>query len=235
MYSKNDFRYYKGGLFLAHYGVKGMKWGKHKFLNDQLAAQMNALQPKTPMAVPQLNTPRTNTAAGASTQPRSYDNAKAQHGISGASPSDTYGKEFMRNNPAKTSSSKDASGSPDTEKINQVVDSVINGKYGNGNKRVDALTKEGYDYGEIQNLVNEKLGSSVRHEVNKEMNAGADSSEKPSTTKKKSSKTGKKKKGSKSSKKKSSKKKMREAVRNREQSRRNALNRSLYSPLERGY
>lgn len=29
MYSNNDFRYYKGGSYLAHYGVKGMKWKKH--------------------------------------------------------------------------------------------------------------------------------------------------------------------------------------------------------------
>lgn len=29
MYSNNDFRYYKGGSYLAHYGVKGMKWHKH--------------------------------------------------------------------------------------------------------------------------------------------------------------------------------------------------------------
>ena len=36
MYSNNDFRYYKEGEYLAHYGVKGMKWKKHlkkRFLN----------------------------------------------------------------------------------------------------------------------------------------------------------------------------------------------------------
>ena len=30
MYSENDFRYYKNGSYLAHFGVKGMKWGKKK-------------------------------------------------------------------------------------------------------------------------------------------------------------------------------------------------------------
>lgn len=30
MYSNNDFRYYKGGSYLAHYGTKGMKWKKKK-------------------------------------------------------------------------------------------------------------------------------------------------------------------------------------------------------------
>lgn len=30
MYSNNDFRYYKEGEYLAHFGVKGMKWKKKK-------------------------------------------------------------------------------------------------------------------------------------------------------------------------------------------------------------
>lgn len=34
MYSNNDFRYYKGGSYLAHYGVKGMKW--HKKLKQKV-------------------------------------------------------------------------------------------------------------------------------------------------------------------------------------------------------
>lgn len=35
MYSNNDFRYYKGGDYLAHYGVKGMKWKKHRNAHQQ--------------------------------------------------------------------------------------------------------------------------------------------------------------------------------------------------------
>lgn len=30
MYSNNDFRYYKEDNYLAHYGIKGMKWKKRK-------------------------------------------------------------------------------------------------------------------------------------------------------------------------------------------------------------
>lgn len=44
-----------------------------------------------------------------------------------------------------------------------VVSKVIGGEFGNGAARVEALTKAGYDYAYVQNLVNEKLGSSVRH------------------------------------------------------------------------
>ena len=45
----------------------------------------------------------------------------------------------------------------------QVVDDIIYGKFGNGQARWDKLTEEGYDWAYAQNLVNEKLGSSVRH------------------------------------------------------------------------
>lgn len=44
-----------------------------------------------------------------------------------------------------------------------VVNEIIGGKWGNGQERWDKLTKAGYDWAHAQNLVNEKLGSSVRH------------------------------------------------------------------------
>ena len=43
-----------------------------------------------------------------------------------------------------------------------VVDSIINGNWGNGQARWDALTAAGYDWAHAQNLVNEKLGNSLR-------------------------------------------------------------------------
>lgn len=45
----------------------------------------------------------------------------------------------------------------------QVVNKVINGDFGNGQKRFKALTKAGYDWAYVQNLVNKKLGDSTRH------------------------------------------------------------------------
>ena len=60
-----------------------------------------------------------------------------------------------------------------TDSIKKVVDSVkdyanivneiLGGKWGNGQERWDKLTKAGYDWAHAQNLVNEKLGNSVRH------------------------------------------------------------------------
>ena len=45
----------------------------------------------------------------------------------------------------------------------KIVDEVIAGAWGNGKARVKALTKAGYDWREIQNKINKKLGCSTRH------------------------------------------------------------------------
>lgn len=47
--------------------------------------------------------------------------------------------------------------------LGDIVDKVILGKFGNGKERFDALTKAGYNWCEVQNKVNEKLGSSFRY------------------------------------------------------------------------
>jgi tape measure domain-containing protein len=47
--------------------------------------------------------------------------------------------------------------------LGEVVDKVIGGEFGNGQARWDKLTEAGYNWAEVQNKVNEKLGSSVRH------------------------------------------------------------------------
>ena len=49
------------------------------------------------------------------------------------------------------------------ENYGEVVDKVIGGEYGTGQSRWNKLTEEGYDWAKVQNMVNEKLGSSVRH------------------------------------------------------------------------
>ena len=50
-----------------------------------------------------------------------------------------------------------------TKDYGEIVNKVIKGDYGNGQSRWDKLTEEGYDWAKVQNLVNEKLGCSVRH------------------------------------------------------------------------
>lgn len=48
---------------------------------------------------------------------------------------------------------------PTTKKSNETIaKEVIDGKWGNGNDRVNKLKKAGYDYNAIQKLVNKKLG-----------------------------------------------------------------------------
>lgn len=49
------------------------------------------------------------------------------------------------------------------EKYDEIVNRIIDGDFGNGHSRWDALSEDGYDWAKAQNLVNEKLGSSVRH------------------------------------------------------------------------
>lgn len=43
------------------------------------------------------------------------------------------------------------------KKLKKVADQVISGKYGNGEDRIKALTKAGYDYASVQSIVNNKL------------------------------------------------------------------------------
>lgn len=50
-----------------------------------------------------------------------------------------------------------------TKDYGAVVDQIINGSFGNGKKRFDALTAAGYDWAYAQNLVNKRLGVSVEH------------------------------------------------------------------------
>ena len=49
------------------------------------------------------------------------------------------------------------------EELNALADKVIYGSFGNGAARFDALTKAGYNYYQVQNKVNEKMGSAFRY------------------------------------------------------------------------
>lgn len=168
MYSNNDFRYYKGGEYLAHYGKKGMKWGKHVqastqyWLTDQQAANINAANSNL------SDQQRRNINAARPTNPAAQRNGAStlsdQQAKNGAATRSTLSDQQQKNiNAPKTEAKSNA----DKEKVDKLVESVINGNYGNGEERKKRLAKEGYDYAEIQNLVNEKLGSSKRHESEK--------------------------------------------------------------------
>ena len=49
------------------------------------------------------------------------------------------------------------------DNFGKIVDRVMSGEFGNGQARWDKLTEAGYNWAEVQNKVNEKMGSSVRH------------------------------------------------------------------------
>ena len=51
------------------------------------------------------------------------------------------------------------------DELHKIATKVINGDFGTGKKRIEALTKAGYDYAEIQNEVNKILGIKYRHLV----------------------------------------------------------------------
>ena len=51
------------------------------------------------------------------------------------------------------------------EKFKQIRDEIIQGKWGNGQERIDRLTEAGYAFENLQNGVNETLGSTKRYET----------------------------------------------------------------------
>ena len=51
------------------------------------------------------------------------------------------------------------------DELHKIATKVINGDFGTGKKRIEALTKAGYNYAEIQNEVNKILGIKYRHLV----------------------------------------------------------------------
>ena len=58
------------------------------------------------------------------------------------------------------------------KQIEELVEEVIEGKWGNGEERKNKLTKSGYPYEEIQKKVNEKLNSNLRKEIEYKVKKG---------------------------------------------------------------
>ena len=68
-------------------------------------------------------------------------------------------------NPIKKSVDGIKEASKSLEKYSTIVNQIIRGDWGNGQERINRLTKAGYDWAHAQNLVNEKLGDSTRYET----------------------------------------------------------------------
>lgn len=196
-YGNNDFRDYRNSSYLAHYGRPGMKWGKHlagtdwwKDLTPNANGQLTPQQVKVAQAQAMYAQARMNNAKAAEATAKNASALAAQKEKAAIqSKQDAYAQAALSANKAaedaakaKTDSTKEKK---ETEKkINDVVDKVINGNYGNGEARKKALAKEGYDYAEIQNKVNEKLGSSKRHESEKTKESAETKTENTSTSSK---------------------------------------------------
>ena len=51
---------------------------------------------------------------------------------------------------------------PKLKSEDEIVNEILEGKWGNGEERKSALTEAGYDYDSIQSKINEKLGSNKK-------------------------------------------------------------------------
>lgn len=73
-----------------------------------------------------------------------------------------------KDNKSKTESSESTSKKEQSKEYDDIANRVLKGEFGNGKDRQDKLTKAGYDWAEVQNRVNEKLGVKTRHKTNDE-------------------------------------------------------------------
>lgn len=161
-YGHNDWRDYH----LAHFGVKGMSWGKHlpgtewwkNGMNNPQAAAMQNLNASIQNAAAARN-PGPVLSTKTSAPAKLGVPAKIQQEINKQNAAQLQNQQKQNQANSESTSNKSASD------VDKMADAVINGKYGNGEARKKALEKEGYNWAEVQNKVNEKLGSSVRHAV----------------------------------------------------------------------
>lgn len=144
-YGNNDYRNY-----LAHYGRKGMRRGKHLPGTTWWKYADGVVSGRVPGAIAARNIDQVY-------QQRTVNriNSLKQQAIQNAR---------VENVSAKVNSSIEKTDKKKAAAEDKVVQDTINGKYGNGEARRKNLEKAGYSYEHIQNKVNESLGSSKRYE-----------------------------------------------------------------------
>lgn len=155
-YGFNDWRDYH----LAHYGVKGMKWGEHKFSSTQLyqlikrRRKYSELERRRAYARDNFN-----PGGGFSL------NVKKKKNKASKKTTLTQLDSNVEKNKANTAEAASEKSVKEAKDILKVAKEIIRGKYGSGSKRRAALTKKYGDWAVYQNKVNELLGSKKRHPV----------------------------------------------------------------------
>ena len=117
---------------LMHYGVKGMKWDESKrklTVTDEKVAKEILKQYESKSS-------SSSSPTSSKLTDKNTDTKAADHNVK-----------------KKTTDTTTS----DSKKYADIVNQVINGKFGNGQGRVSALKKAGQDYEKSQNLVNVKL------------------------------------------------------------------------------
>ena len=155
-YGHNDYRDY-----LAHSGVKGMRWKKHKYTGIINGTYMY------------------DAVSGGNSRTRSV----ARRAGKIANPSKAYIDQVNRlqqslisandknaaraNKKSKIDENAETSSKRTSKMLEKTANDVIMGKYGAGDDRKKQLEKKGLSYAVVQNKVNELLGVSKRHAVTK--------------------------------------------------------------------
>lgn len=151
------FTFEDGSEALAHYGVKGMKWGEHLFGSYDIAGE--------------LNKARTEISA---TAHKGLDHAKAiLDGTSGSGANGGGGGTSETENSSEKDTDTSNSGSeavddrqPLTdEQVEALAYDVIRGDWGNGEERYEALQDAGYSYAKVQTKVNDIIYGTNDYEM----------------------------------------------------------------------
>lgn len=158
-YGNNDWRDY-----LAHYGKKGMTWGKHKYtgiVNGEYIYGTERVGIRNRNFMTGSIVKRASQVKNPSNAYRRRVDA-IQESINNALSDEARSKE-------KTKKDKKTDKKVDYDKdLAKTANDVIMGKYGAGDDRKKQIEKMGLSYAVVQNKVNELMGSSKRHTVTKD-------------------------------------------------------------------
>lgn len=154
-YGNNDWRDY-----LAHYGVKGMKWDEHKYTGVVNGEYVYGNNPVTKQATTALISKAKHVVSVIKKQKKTSGRNKIVGNRKGPFYDPIYESDVKKEKDEKSEKSADYD-----KNLESLARDAINGKYGAGDDRKKKLESMGVSYAVVQNKVNELLGSSKRHKV----------------------------------------------------------------------